>query len=71
MFTNHTFNVCVKKNLALNDQRIHTIKPNQTCVLDFTISVGWLVGWLNGWLVGWFSGISTFVGYLTPNPFFM
>ena len=22
-----------------------------------------------GWLVGWFYGISTFVGYLTPNPF--
>ena len=30
------------------------------------------VGWLVGWLVGWFGfyGISTFVGYLTPNPFF-
>ena len=27
-----------------------------------------LVGWLVGWLVG-FYGISTFVGYLTPNPF--
>ena len=24
--------------------------------------------WLFGWLVG-FYGISTFVGYLTPNPF--
>ena len=24
---------------------------------------------LCGWLVGWFYGISTFVGYLTPNPF--
>ena len=22
-----------------------------------------------GWLVGWFYGISTFVSYLTPNPF--
>ena len=27
-----------------------------------------LVGWLVGWLFG-FCGISTFVGYLTPNPF--
>ena len=27
-----------------------------------------LVGWLVGWLVG-FYGISTFVGYLKPNPF--
>ena len=26
--------------------------------------------WLFGWLVG-FYGISTFVGYLTPNPIFM
>ena len=25
--------------------------------------------WLVGWLVG-FYGISTFVGYLTPNPFY-
>ena len=25
-------------------------------------------GWFVGWLV-WFYGISTFVGYLTPNPF--
>ena len=27
---------------------------------------------ITGWLVGWFVefyGISTFVGYLTPNPF--
>ena len=27
-----------------------------------------------GWLVGWFVGfydISTFVGYLTPNPFYV
>ena len=22
-----------------------------------------------GWLVGWLYGISTFVGYLTPNSF--
>ena len=31
-----------------------------------------LVGWLVGWWVGWldFYGISTFVGYLTPNPFY-
>ncbi len=29
-----------------------------------TVMVGWLVGWLVG-----FYGISTFVGYLTPNPF--
>ena len=28
------------------------------------VKVGWLVGWLFG-----FYGISTFVGYLTPNPF--
>ena len=27
-----------------------------------------VVGWLVGWLVG-FYGISTFLGYLTPNPF--
>ena len=27
-----------------------------------------MVGWLVGWLV-WFYGISTFVGYLTPNLF--
>ena len=26
-----------------------------------------MVGWGAGWLVG-FYGISTFVGYLTPNP---
>ena len=31
--------------------------------------VGWLIGWLVGWLVG-FYGISNFVGYLTPNPFY-
>ena len=24
---------------------------------------------LFGWLIGWFYGISTFVSYLTPNPF--
>ena len=24
---------------------------------------------LGVWLVGWFYGISTFVGYLMPNPF--
>ena len=28
----------------------------------------WLVYWLVGWLVG-FHGISTFVGYLMPDPF--
>ena len=28
----------------------------------------WLVGWLVGWLD--FYGISTFVGFLMPNPFF-
>ena len=27
-----------------------------------------LVGWLVGWVFG-FYGISTFVGYLMPNPF--
>ena len=32
--------------------------------------VGCLVGWLFGWLVG-FYGKSTFVGYLTPNPFYV
>ena len=31
------------------------------------LMVGWVVGWLVGWLD--FYGISTFVGYLTPNPF--
>ena len=25
-------------------------------------------GWLVGWLVGWVLGISSFVGYLMPNP---
>ena len=30
------------------------------------LNVGWLVGWLFG-----VYGISTFVGYLTPNPFFL
>ena len=29
-----------------------------------------LLGWLVGWMFG-FNGISIFVGYLTPNPFFM
>ena len=29
----------------------------------FDIGYGWLVGWLVG-----FFGISTIVGYLTPNP---
>ena len=24
-----------------------------------------------GWLIGQFYGISTFVGYLTPNPFYV
>ena len=28
-------------------------------------------GWLVGWLVGWVYGIATFVGYLTPNPFYV
>ena len=28
----------------------------------------WKISWLVGWLVD-FYGISTFVGYLTPNPF--
>ena len=28
--------------------------------------IDWLVGWLNG-----FYGISTFVGYLTPNSVYM
>ena len=28
-----------------------------------------MVGWFVGWLVFGFYGISTFVGYLTPNPF--
>ena len=32
-------------------------------------SAGWSVGWLVEGLVGWLYGISTFVGYLTPNPF--
>ena len=38
----------------------------------FSYLYGWLAGWLVGWLVGWldFYGISTFVGYLTPNPFY-
>ena len=31
-------------------------------------SFKYMVGWLVGWLVG-FYGKSTFVGYLTPNPF--
>ncbi len=37
--------------------------------------VGWLMdGWMDGWLVGrlvGFYGISIFVGYLTPNPFYV
>ena len=28
-----------------------------------------VAGWLLSWLVGWFDDISTFVGYLTANPF--
>ena len=32
--------------------------------IDFYLKNG-----LDGWLVGLFYGISTFVGYLTPNPF--
>ena len=31
---------------------------------SFFVAVGWLVGWLVG-----FYGISTFLSYLTPNPF--
>ena len=31
---------------------------------DKTMLVGWLVGWFDV-----FYGMSTFVGYLTPNPF--
>ena len=31
---------------------------------DKTMLVGWLIGWFDG-----FYGMSTFVGYLTPNPF--
>ena len=31
--------------------------------LDVYEGLGWLVGWLG------FYGISTFVGYLMPNPF--
>ena len=30
----------------------------------------YLIGWLVGWLVG-FYGISTFIGHLTPNPFYV
>ena len=34
------------------------------------LKIGHVKGWLVGWLVGWvFYGISTFVGYLMPNPF--
>ena len=32
------------------------------------VTGGLIMGWLVGWLVG-FYGISTFVGYLMPNPF--
>ena len=36
---------------------------------DDSQSYGFKFVCLFGWLVGWFYGISTFVGYLTPNPF--
>ena len=39
-------------------------KKKYVCIDDQNISFGWLVGWL---VV--FYGTSTFVGYLTPNPF--
>ncbi len=38
------------------------------CSVPTRFTTGWLFGWLVGWLVV-FYGISTFVGYLTPNPF--
>ena len=36
-------------------------------VVEVVVAV---VGWLVGWLVG-FYGVSTFVGYLTPNSVYM
>ena len=49
------------------------IKYNQTLGMAFSLRMyhahneKWKI--LVGWLVGWFYGISTFVGYLTLNPF--
>ena len=37
--------------------------------LERASQVGWIVDWLDGWLFGFYV-ISTFVGYLTPNPFY-
>ena len=47
--------------------------PQKSGALGILTYGGWLVGWLVGWLIGWFGsvyGISNFVGYLTPNPFY-
>ena len=54
----------LSENSAIKHQIIkHNNNTNQLTSSD----VG-LVGWLVGWMVE-FYGISTFVGYLTPNPF--
>ena len=56
MYTNLNLSKKMRRKKILRDFETQT---------DNTISDGWLVGWLNG-----FYGISTFVGYLTPNQFF-
>ena len=57
-------------SLLLGPLRPGVVAPNrviskgQIKLFDIYTDVGWLVGWLVG-----FYDISTFVNYLTPNPF--
>ena len=54
-----------------NSKRIRTFEKKKLQIFKIIKSVHHQIrrnGWLVGWLV-WFYGISTFVSYLTPNPF--
>ena len=50
----------LKTNISARLKKFYD-KPNNA---EFTFDLVWFIGWLVG-----FYGISTFVGYLTPNQF--
>ena len=70
----HTFpkGICQKVNiitrleyeLAYYNSAVHRFNHYTTRTPPLDLENGWLVGWLVG-----VYGISTFEGYLTPNPF--